>query len=85
MEARAVLTEKPCHGVAGHHLIDGCGVVKETIRLVAHGTHQSKLVIDLSQLRKNFSKMNSWDLGWDGIESRPNISGTSFLGSQRSK
>src|SRR5258708_280543 len=54
--------------VPGHDLVNGGGVVEQTVRCVAHRTDHSEFVIHLRQLRQKLCEVYSRDLCRDRLE-----------------
>ena len=59
--------------VTGHHLIDCGSVIEEPLGGVADGSHHGELVIHLSELGHQLGKINSGDLGLDGLEDASDV------------
>ena len=59
--------------VTGHHLIDCGSVIEETLWGVTDGSHHSELVIHLSELGHQLGKINSGNLGLDGLEDASDV------------
>ena len=59
--------------VTGHHLIDGGGVVEQTVGCIADGSQERRLVDHLSQLGEQFAELNTGQLGIDRLEHTADI------------
>ena len=61
--------------IPGQHLIDGSGVIEESLRRVAHGPYQGALVHLLRQLGHGLAEPDTRNLGLDGLELASDIRG----------
>jgi len=61
--------------VAGHHLVDGGGVVEQAVRRVAHRTDHRESVVHLGELRQDFGEVDAGDFGADVFERAANVLG----------
>ena len=67
-------------GVAGHHLVDGGGVVEESVGGVGHRPDHGDLVVDLGELGEDFGEVDAGDLGGDRLEGGADVVGDVFFG-----
>ena len=66
--------------VAGHHLVNGGGVIEQPVGRVAHGADHGEFIIHLCQIWQQLGEMHAGQLGLDGLKHAAHLVGGIGLG-----